>query len=131
MAVFKLTASTLLIRDLDFKLLPQSLLVLAHLLHSQSQSLLRFNRFSGRFALIRVPPLMEIVRKALKVLNQCLYLGVCPITLILQLLYLLIDQLDLKVELVLQLEQLMRNRSIMFRCAFLLALTEELLRHYD
>ena len=52
---------------------------------------------------------MKIVRKALKVLNQCLYLGVCPITLILQLLNLLIDQLDLKVELVLQLEQLMGN----------------------
>ena len=123
-AVFKLSTSTLFICDFYLELLAKTLLILPHLLHRQSESLFRLNRFSCRLSLICVPPLVKIVREALKVGDQSLNLGIGPISLVLKLFNLLLDKFAFKVELILQLEQLVRDRAIMLRCAFLLALAE-------
>ena len=105
-AVFKLAPSAFFKSDLNLKLLPKVLLILPHLLHRQSKSLLSLDYLPSGLSFVGFPPLVELFGKALKVVDQRLYLSISAITLVLQLLDLLVDQFALQVELILQLEQL-------------------------
>ena len=125
MAVFKLTSPAFFKSDLNLKLLTEPLLILPHLLHCQPKSFLSLDYLTSSLSLVSFPPLVELFGKALKVVDQRLYLSIGAITLVLQLLDLLVDQLGLKVKLILQFEQLMGDRCVMPLCAFLLALTEQ------
>ena len=127
MAVFKLTTSAFFECDLDFELLSEALLILPHLLHSQPKSLFRLNDLASGLPLVSFPPLVKLLGKALKVVDQRLDLSVGPIALILQLLDLLADNFVLKVKLVLELEELVRDRRVVLALTFLLAFAEELL----
>ena len=106
-AVFKLTSPAFFKRDLDLKLLAEPLLILPHLLHCQPKSLLSLDYLTSSLSLVSFPPLVKLFGKACKVVDQRLYLSIGSITLVLQLLDLLVDQLALKMKLILQLEQLM------------------------